>query len=157
LGYIYWRLNDYGRAAETYEKGAKISGAPPFLLVMASKMKSAGGDRETARAIYEQMLAESPDRQVRDNAALHLGGLDSEDERDAVRLALQTFKAKTNRCAENWREILPLLQTVKLPRGRKFRVDNAGSVVDPGGTPYLLDRENCDVKLDEAKTKIPFK
>ncbi len=114
LGYIYWRLGDYEKAAEEYEKGAKISGAPQYLVVMATKMKSAGGDRETARAIYEQMLAESGDRQVRDNAAMHLGELDSQDERDAIGAALQTFKAKTNRCANNWREILPLLQSVKL-------------------------------------------
>jgi len=157
LGYIYWRLGDYERAAAAYEMGAKIPQAAQFMLIMATKMKSAGGDRETARAIYEQMLAESGDRQVRDNAALHLGELDSQDERDAIRSALQTFKTKTNRCANNWREILPLLQPVKLPNNKNFRADNAGNIVDPSGAPYLLDKENCDVKLDEAKTKIPFK
>ncbi|HXG85937.1 MAG TPA: hypothetical protein VNI84_18090 [Pyrinomonadaceae bacterium] len=157
LGYIYWRLNDYARAAEIYEEGAKISGAPTFMTIMASKMKSAGGMRETARAIYEQMLAESPDRQVRDNAALHLLELDSRDERDAILVALKNFKEKNNRCANNWREILPLLQTVKLPRGKNFRVDAANNLVDPSGAPYILDKAVCDVRLDEKTTKIPFK
>lgn len=157
LGYIYWRLNDYGRAAAVYETGAKISGAPPFMLSMTSKMKSAGGDRETARAIYQQMFAESTDAQVRENAALHLLELDSRDERDAVREVLQSFQAKNNRCADNWREILPFLQTAKLPRKRSFRVDAANNLVDPGGTPYILNRENCAAELDPAKTKLPFK
>lgn len=157
LGYIYWRLGDYEKAADVYKAGAKISGAPPFMLMMASKMKSAGGDRETARAIYEQMLAESTDRQVKDNAALHLLELDSQDERDAIRAALQNFREKTNRCPANWRELLPLLQTVKLRRGKSFRVDKAGNLVDPGSAPYVLDKENCDVRLDEKTTKIPLK
>lgn len=157
LGYIYWRLGNYEKAAEVYNAGAKISGAPPFMSIMASKMKSAGGMRETARAIYEQMLAESPDRQVKDNAALHLLELDSQDERDAIRVALRAFREKANRCAADWREILPLLQTVKLPRGKNFRIDAANNLVDPSAAPYVLDKETCDVKLDEAKTKIPFK
>ncbi len=157
LGYIYWRLDDYERAAETYGKGAKISGAPPFMLMMASKMKSAGGDRETARAIYEQMFNESPDRQVKENAALHLLELDSSEELDAIRSALQSFREKTNRCASGWREVLPLLQTIKLPRNKSFRVDKAGNLIDPSGTPYILDKEKCDARLDEKTTKIPLK
>lgn len=157
LGYIYWRLDDYEKAADIYNAGAKISGAPPFMLVMASKMKSAGGMRETARAIYEQMLAESPDRQVKDNAALHLLELDSQDERDAIRQVLQNFQAKNNRCANNWREILPFLQTVKLPEGKSFRIDAANNLVDPSGAPYILDKAGCDVRLDEKTTKIPLK
>lgn len=157
LGYIYWRLGDYERAADAYRKGAAISGAPPFMLMMASKMKSAGGDRDTARSIYEQMLAESTDSQVRENAAVHLLGLDSLEERDRIDTVLQNFKGKTNRCANGWRELLPLLQTVKLPRGKNFRIDAAGNIIDPSGAAYLLDKETCAVKLDPAKTKIPLK
>lgn len=156
LGYIYWRLGDYGKAAETYSNGARIDGSPPFMKIMASKMLTAGGDRETARAIYEQMLAAAPDQQVKDNAALHLSQLDSLYERDAIRAGLQNFKEKNNRCANNWREILPLLQTVKLPQNKSLRIDAANNLVDPSSAPYILDRENCDVKLDAAKTKIPL-
>lgn len=157
LGYIYWRLGDYEKAAETYGGGAEIEGAPPFMKIMASKMKSEGGDRETARAIYEQMLAASPDAQVRENAALHLLQLDSLDERDAIRSALQNFKEKNNRCADSWREILPFLQTIKLPRGKSFHVDKSGNLADPSGAPYILDKENCNVRLDEKTTKMPLR
>lgn len=157
LGYIYWRSKDYALAAEIYEKGAKISGSPPYMLLMASKMQSAGGMRETARSIYEQMLAESSDRQVRDNAALHIMELDSQDERDAIRVVLQNFQAKNNRCPNSWRDILPFLQTVKLPRGKTFRIDAANNLVDPGNAQYLLDKKTCDIQLDGTKTKIPLK
>jgi len=157
LGYIYWRFGDYENAAAVYETGARIAGAPAFMQMMAAKMKTEGADRATARAIYEQMLAASSDEQTRETAALHLLQLDSLDERDAVRAALQNFKTQTSRCANNWREILPLLQTTKLPNGKNFRVDASNNLVDPSGAPYVLDEQICEAKLDAAKTKIPLK
>lgn len=157
LGYIYWRLGNFEKAASVYTEGAKIAGAPPFMSLMAAKMKSEGKSRDTARTIYEQMVAESTDTQVKDNAALRLLQLDSLDERDAILSALQTFKNKNNRCANSWREILPLLQTVKLSGGKDFRLDAANNFVDPSGAPYILDKENCDVLLDEVNTKVPLR
>ena len=155
LGYIYWRLGDFESASEIYTKGASVPKAPPFLKMMAAKTKGEGGSRATARAIYKQMFDEAQDAQIRETAALRLMQLDSLDERDAIRVTLQTFKAKTGRCANNWREILPLLQTVKLPDGRDFHIDKSNNLLDPSGAPYILDASNCDVKLDFAKTKIP--
>ncbi len=157
LGYIYWRLGNFEKAASVYTDGARIADAPPFMSLMSAKMKSEGKSRDTARAIYQQMVAESKDTQVKDNAALRLLQIDSFDERDAIHSALQTFKNKNDRCASNLREILPLLQNVKLPNGKEFRIDASENLVDPSGAPYILDKENCDVLLDKEKTKIPLK
>lgn len=160
LGYIYWRLNDYERAADAYSAGAKIDGAPPFMKLMAAKMLSTdnGGGRETARAVYEQMLEAAGDRQLKENAALRLLELDSLDERDAIDAALHSFREKNNRCAGDWREITPaLLQAAKTPENKKIRADDAGNLIDPTGAPYLLDGENCRAQLDPKRTKIPLK
>lgn len=154
LGFIYWRLKQYEKAAEIYEKGSQIAGAPPFMRMMAAKMKSEGGSRETARAIYRQMFDEAADKQIKETLRLRLLQFDSLDQQDAIRAALQNFKEKTGRCANKWSEVFPLLQNVKLPEGRDFRLDKSSNIVDPGGTPYVLDMENCDVKLDTA-SKIP--
>jgi tetratricopeptide (TPR) repeat protein len=151
LGYIYWRLGNYSKAAEIYTEGANLQGAPPFMKLMSARMKSEGGSRETARDIYRQMLEESDDKQVKENAALRLLELDSLDERDAIRAALQSFKEKQGRCANNWQEILPLLANSKL------RVDSLRNLVDPTGAPYVLDKQTCNVELDKEKTKIPLK
>ncbi len=102
------------------------------------------------------MVDESHDTQIKDNAALRLLQLDSFDERDAIRSALQSFKNKNSRCANIWREILPLLQSVKLPGNKDFRVDTSNNLVDPSGAPYILDKETCDVVLDKEKTKVPL-
>jgi tetratricopeptide (TPR) repeat protein len=157
LGYIYWRLGNYEKAAETYAEGAKIAGAPPFMKMMSARMRSDGGSRDVAREIYLRMSEESDDKRVKDNAAIRLLEIDSSDERDAIRAALQNFKAKNGRCANNWQEIFPLLLGVKLSSGRDFRADKSNDLIDPTGAPYVLDKQNCDVKLDFEKTKIPMK
>lgn len=157
LGYIYWKSKDYAKAAEIYEKGASINGAAPFMKLMAANMKSDGGSRSTARAIYRQMYNETPDPQIKAAARLRLLTADALDEQDAIRAALKNFQQKTGRCAQNWSEILPLLKTVKLPDNLEFHLDNANNVVDPSGAPYLLDKQTCDVKVDYLRSElIPF-
>lgn len=155
LGFIYWKIGDYEKASEVYAEGAKIQGAPAWMHLMSARLKAEGGSRATSREIYRQMLDEAENAEVKENAALRLLELDWLDERDAIHTTLESFKAKNNRCVNSWREILPLLQAVKLPNGKSFRVDNASNLVDPSGAPYVLDKENCDVKLDAQKTRIP--
>lgn len=122
-------------------------------------MKKEGGSRQTARAIYRQMYEQTNDPQVKETASIRLLELDSLDEREAIQNALNDFQTKNNRCPNNWREILPLLKTVKLPEGKDFRLDKSNNLVDPTGAPYLLSSENnsCTVNLDFQKTKIPQK
>jgi len=154
LGYIYWRLRRYDKASETYEKGSQIAGAAPFMKMMAAAMKTQGGTRETARAIYQQMLAGSDDEQVRITAERHLAQIDSLDEREAIDRVLGEFKERSGRCAANFGEILSILMGVKLPGNREFRVDRANRLVDPTGAPYILDETECKAVLDKSKTAI---
>ena len=154
LGYIYWRMRQYEKASEIYEKGAKIPGAPQFMQIMTAQMKTQGGSRTTARAIYEQMLAEAQDTQTKDTAALYIMQIDSLDERDAVKSVMDEFKVKNNRCPNNWNEIFPLLQTVKLTNNRDFLIDKNNNLVDPSGAPYILDKQTCQITLDKT-SKIP--
>jgi len=157
LGFIYWKLGDFEKASEVYGEGAKIPGAPAWMQLMSARLRAEGGSRATSREIYRQMLAEAENAEIRENAELRLLQLDALDEQDAIRQALVNFKAKNNRCANNWRELLPLLQPMKLPNGKGFRADSAANPVDPSGAPYVLDKETCDVRLDIEKTKIPRK
>ncbi len=154
LGYIYWKLKRYEEAAAIYAQGAAVKNAPDWMKIMGARMKSDGGSRETARALYRQ-TAETADSETRKVAENRLLELDSLDERDAVRPVLQDFKAKAGRCANNWREILPLLKSIKLPEGKDFRIDNDYNLVDPTGAAYILNKEKCDIELDWKKTKIP--
>ncbi len=154
LGYIYWRLGRYDEAATAYETGSKIEGAAPFLGLMAGALRIEGGSRRTARAIYTEM-AQGSDEAVRETAELRLKQLDFFDERDVIDKILAEFKTANGRCANTFGEIATKLFEQKLPGGRPFGVDKERRLTDPAGTPYILDKENCSVKLDAAKTKIP--
>lgn len=154
LGYIYWRLKDFDNAAESYQKGSQIDGAPSFMELMAAQMKTQGGSRQTARIMYEQMLSEAQDSQTKEVATLKLMQIDSLDEREAIQNALNSFKNQQNRCANNWMEIFPILKNVKLPNNRDFSIDKSSNLVDPSGIPYLLDKQKCQIMLDRKSTKI---
>jgi tetratricopeptide (TPR) repeat protein len=156
LGYIYWRLGNFEKASEVYDQGAMIQGAAPFMKMMSARMRSEGGSRETARAIYRQMLEESADKQLQENAALRLLELDSRDDMDAIQKALEEFKTQNGRCANSLRELRPLLVRAVLPEQRQFRVNESNELVDPTGAPYQLDSKTCNVSLDKKNTKLPI-
>ncbi|MEO6654891.1 MAG: hypothetical protein ABIO36_02310 [Pyrinomonadaceae bacterium] len=157
LGYIFWKLGQYDKASEVYEKGSQVTGAQPFMKMMAASMRTKGGSRETSRLIYREMLENSDDEQVRITAERRLNELDSLDEREAIDKVLADFKENNGRCASDLSEITTILMRVKLPENREFRIDNANRLVDPTGAPYLLDSENCRVKLDPDRTGLPVK
>lgn len=119
-------------------------------------MQTEGGSRETARAIFSQMFEEAQDTKTRQTAEIQLLKLDALDELDAINSVLQSFKQKNNRCAGDLREILPFLANVKLPANKDFRIDNNKNPVDPGGAPYILDKQNCTAQLDRDKTTLPL-
>lgn len=154
LGYIYWRLKDYDKAAETYEKGSTIENVPPFMKMMAAAMRNQGGGRETARLIYAQMETEATDQSTRDNARLRLMELDSLDERDAIAGAITAFRERSGRCPLSMFELFPFLRAARLPQGKSLRIDAAGAIVDPAGVPYVLDANRCTVRLG-ADSPLP--
>ncbi len=155
LGYIYWKVGDFEKAAETYQQGAAIAGSSSFMRLMAASMKTEGGSRATARSIYRQMLAESTEEPVRITAERRLKELDWFEERDAINKVLEDFRSRNGRCANSFGEVAGDLLRVALPEGRQFRVDAARRLVDPTEAPYLLDRDACTVKLDLENTKLP--
>jgi hypothetical protein len=50
IGFVhYWWLQDYKTAAEWFEKGARLPGAPTWLRPLAATTLAAGGDRQSSR------------------------------------------------------------------------------------------------------------
>jgi tetratricopeptide (TPR) repeat protein len=154
LGYIYWKLGDYEKAAQVYEAGASVPDSAPFMRLMAGALRSEGGSRSTARRIFEQMLEGTDDPAVRITAERRLLQLDSLDDREAIDRALLEFKERSGRCPASLGEITSSLASVRLPGGRQFSVDNSNHLVDPTGVPYILDRSTCTAKLDRERTTI---
>jgi tetratricopeptide (TPR) repeat protein len=151
LGYIYWRNKDYSAAAETYETGSKIPGAPPFMRLMAAAMLTRGGSRAVARAMYEQMLAEAEDEQSKRNAQLRLMELGSLEEIEAVNSVLSSIKENTGNCPASLSSAFSSLRSIRLEYG-DLRIDASNNLVDPGGTPYKYDSSKCTIGLSKDST-----
>lgn len=152
LGYIYWKLGQYDKASEAYESGSRISGAAPFMRLMAAAMKDQGGSRGTARSIYSEMLQSSDDEQVKSTAQRRLADLDRLDQREAIDKELASHKERTGRCPLNLSEIVPALMGVKLPGNNEFSVDRANRLVDPTGVPYVIEPGTCRVVVSDQST-----
>ena len=155
LGYIYWKRKEYDKASAAYETGSKLPDAPTWLRALSARMNVEGGSRDTARELYRRMDDESDDEKVKQMAELRLAEIDTYDERDAIRQALQAFRAKMNRCPVNWRELKPALLAVRLPKGQPLNMNAAGEPFDPSNAPYALGDNGCDVKLG-LTSKLPF-
>ena len=65
LGFALWRQRDFLEAAEAYSSGAELPDAPAWMQPMAATMIAKGGDRETARQLFQRLYEESNDGFVR--------------------------------------------------------------------------------------------
>ena len=155
LGYIYWKRQDYPNASATYSAGGKIPGAPEWMPAMSARMLSVGGNRDTAREIYQRLYEESDDESIRNMAEQRLAEVDSFDEKDAIRLALKAFQTRANRCPATWRELNPELRAARLPKGQTLVLNAEGAPVDPSNAAYILTKNGCDVGLG-PQTKVPY-
>ena len=154
LGYIFWRQKNYERAAQTYEEGSRVEGAPAFMREMAAAMRARGGSRDVARAMYRQLLTESEDEQSKRNAQLRLYQISAEEEMEAVNGILASTRSESGRCPSKLSEIFPKLTKVTLSEDADFRIDRSNSLVDPTGVPYYLDPETCKAFLGK-ESKVP--
>jgi len=148
LGYIHWQQRDYAAAAEVYSRGAELPGAPVWMEAMKARMAAEGGSRSTAREIYTRMSEQSTDEKVKDMAQRRLMQLDSLDERDGLHKLLLAYQTRVGRCPANWREIEPVLRTVRAP------VNASGAPLDPSGAPYVLRSDTCEVTLGQQSRII---
>ena len=65
LGFALWRLGEFRQAADAYLRGSRAPGAPAWLQPMAATVLAKGGDRETARQMFQRLYEESSDGFVR--------------------------------------------------------------------------------------------
>ena len=151
LGYIYWQQGDFTRSSELYHRASTLSGAPEWLGAMSARMAAEGGSRDTARRMYEQIRDETGDQNIRIMAERRLLQVTSFDQRDLIRKALSSFRQKSGRCPESWRELAPFLAK----SGLDLEADTLAPV-DPAGTPYRLVDNGCEVDLN-PQSLVPYK
>jgi hypothetical protein len=134
-GFLYfWYLKDYQKAAEIFLEGSQLEGAPFWMKTVAGRALTQGGDRETARGMWQILhdTAETPQQQG--NAAIHLKHLDALDQIDALRRVVALFEERAGRYPSSWADLVSAGLLSATP-------------IDPTGAPYVLDAEKRDVVL----------
>jgi tetratricopeptide (TPR) repeat protein len=98
LGLLYFVFKDDPvRASQVLLEGASIPGAPAFLRTLAAQVLVKGGERQSAKMLWQQIYDESEPGQLKGNAALHLGQLQSLDALDALNAAAAGFARRAGR------------------------------------------------------------
>ena len=126
IGFIYyWNLHDYVSAAEWFGKGAELPGAPWWLKSYAAVMLTRGGDRQSSRAMWQQLSQTEENNWLRQTAELRLMQLDALDHIDALTKLVGEFTRRTGRQPESWEHLVAARMLAGIP-------------LDPTGTPYVL-------------------
>ncbi len=140
LGYIYWQMGDYKKAAEVYQAGSEIKDAKWWMRDIAGVMRMKGGGRDTARRIYSTYLKDDNDI-IRRQAEQRIKQLDALDELDVINEVILQFKQRLGYCPLDLRQLAPRLRAAGL------RLNGESFPIDPDGYPYILNKENCTAEI----------
>ena len=127
LGFVYYYMEskDYAKAAESFERGAKVPNAHPFLRILAAQMAQHAGEIQTSRMLWQTAYATTQDPMVRDNATAHLRALQVDEDVTQLEKVVAAYQKSTGR--------LPSSMNALIGAGLL-----RGVPVDPVGKPYKL-------------------
>jgi len=144
IGFIYyWWLQDYARAAEWFDRGGQVPGAPAWLAPMAATTLAVGGDRQSSRTLWRQLLESSDLGWIRSNAERRLLQLDAMDMIDQLNIIAERFAAREGHPAQSWQA---------LAQGERLR----GIPVDPAGVPFVINPTTGRIGLADDSPLAPL-
>jgi hypothetical protein len=143
IGFVnYWNLHDYKTAAQWFERGAELPGAPWWLRTFAAVMLTRGGDRESSRFLWQQ-VGQSTDSFLQQTSRIRLQQLDALDAIDRLRPILDEYERRTGRRAESWQQVVEAKLIPRIPR-------------DPTGVPFELDPETGEIIVSRSSELSPL-
>jgi len=137
----YLGQHDYLGAAQSFDEGSKLPGSHPWMKVMAAKMLTEAGNFETARYMWQNIYNESTDKNLKQNAELHVASLVVDQEVPKLESVASEFARHTGHNPSSWRDLIVAGWLRSIP-------------VDPTGAPYVLRSDGHVVVADPKK--LPF-
>ena len=141
VGFVYyWHLRDFKAAAEWFQRASGQPNAPNWLAPLAATMLMRGGERASARFLWQQMLqADQP--WLRRNAGRRLAQIDALDQID--RLGQLARRVTPAGARFSWALLI---------ERRALR----GVPLDPSGTPYEIDPGTGRVRVSSRSELFPM-
>ena len=144
IGFVhYWWLRDFAKAAEWFKRAGEQPGAPSWLAPLAATTLAQGGDRQSSRFLWRQILENADLEWLRTNATHRLRQLDAMDVIDELNKRSQEFMTRERRPARDWREMAAAAGLRGIP-------------LDPSGQPYVYDPATGVIDLDRQSYLWPL-
>jgi tetratricopeptide (TPR) repeat protein len=144
LGFVYfWNLHDYLSAADWFRRGAEQPNSPWWLRTYAAAMLAKGGDRQTARVIWQNILSTTEGEWMKETATKRLLQLDALDQIDYLRQLKEEYQRRKGRSPESWEE---MIKAKLLP----------GVPMDPSGTAYTLNFATGEIAVSGWSALYPL-
>lgn len=124
---------DFAKASGDYTRASKRKGAPDLAVRLAGLSAARLGDREAAREVWRQILADPPNELTRRIAERGLKNLEIEDMQDQLTNVVVHFRERHGRLPHSWNEPLQDGLLASLPQ-------------EPFGGAYLYDPQANKVR-----------
>lgn len=144
IGFVYyWRLSEYTKAAEWFERGGNLPGAPWWLRTYAAVMLAKGGDRASSRFLWRNIYDTTDDEWLKNTARMRLAQLDALDQIDQLGALVAEFERRAGGLPARWADLVAAgLLT--------------GTPVDPSGEPYQLNASTGAVTVSASSDLYPL-
>lgn len=144
IGFVYyWWGQDYVQAAEWFKRAGDMPGAPNWLSAMAAVTLAKGGNRDSSRRLWTEVLSSADAAWLKDQARFRLSQLDAMDQIAALEGVVKLYQQRTGSPAASW-----------------FDLNRAGFLrgipIDPERHPYQLDPSSGAVTLAKDSPLNPL-
>jgi hypothetical protein len=137
LGFVHYiDRHDSVAAKAAFEKGSQVPGALPFMKIMAARMAEHSKDINTSIALWQGVYETTSDKNVKDNAMVHLQSLLAERGITELERLVQAYRQQTGALPASWRD---LIRAGFIP----------GVPLAPKHEPYVL-KPNGKVDVEDA-------
>ena len=145
IGFVYYRQRDYAGAADWFGRAAKIPGAPAWLQPLEAVTRTRGGDRDTARRLWSELMkgAGAEDEWLRNESARRLRQLEALDRIDAFSRVVAAYRQRTGSPPRTWADLIGAGYLRGIP-------------LDPDGRPMQLNPYRGLVTLDPQSPLNPL-
>jgi hypothetical protein len=143
LGFIHYDLKNYPAAADAFLRGSKLPNAHPFLRTLAARMAEHGGDVDTARMMWTTTYENSPDKDIRDNALLHLRAIKVNQDVSTLEHLAEVYKENFKVFPQTFADMVVagLLDGIPAdPTGHEYKLEPGGKVIvsNPDELPFIV-------------------
>lgn len=133
IGFVHYRRGDYALAAEWFQRAAAVPGATNWLAPLAAATLATGGDVRSSRFIWQNLLASSEQRWIREQAQKALLKLDAVDQVRQLQRVTAEYQRRHGDPPPTWEDVVRDggLRTVpRDPAGHVFALNPWWGTVD---------------------------